>query len=144
MNLLVFFTALIISFILTPLMIVLGPKLGIADAPGGRRQHQGVTSRMGGVAIFAGFMIASLLIFALYPPTSGSHEQKLLIGVMVGAVYVFIFGLADDIFDLPAWSQFAAQFGVALIAIGFALSFLLCEPRRGDWECEINYEITDI
>ncbi|MFQ5577737.1 MAG: MraY family glycosyltransferase, partial [Anaerolineae bacterium] len=31
------------------------------------------------------------------------------------------FGLFDDVFDLPAWPQFAAQFGAALIAIGFTI-----------------------
>ncbi len=133
MNLLIFFTALLISFALTPLMIYLGPKLSIADAPGGRRKHQGVISRMGGVAIFAGFMVASLLIFLLDPPPAASHEQQLLIGVMVGAVYVFFYGLADDLFELPAWSQFAAQFGAAIIAIAFTIFIERINiPLRGE------------
>lgn len=102
-------------------MIWLGPKLGLADAPGGRRQHQGIVSRLGGVAIFGGFVAGSLLVFVLYPPLSGSHEQKLLIGVIVGTVFVFLFGLADDWHELPVWPQFAVQFGAALIAIGFTI-----------------------
>lgn len=121
MSLLIFSVAFVSALLLTPMMIWLGPKLSLADAPGGRRKHQGVISRLGGVAIFGGFMIAAALIFVLNPPQSGSHEQKLLIGVMVGAVFVFIFGLLDDWVELPSWPQFAAQFGAALIAIGFTI-----------------------
>lgn len=121
MNILIFCTAFGVSFLLAPLLIRLGPKLGMADVPGGRRKHQGVISRLGGVAIFGGFMSAGLLVLVLYPPPAGSHEQKLLIGVLAGAVFVFLFGLLDDRVTLPAWPQFAAQFAAALIAIGFTI-----------------------
>ncbi len=117
----IFGTAFLISFALTPAMIWLGPKLGMADTPGGRRKHHGVISRMGGVAIFGGFIVAALLALWLVPPQVGSSDEKLLTGVLVGAVFVFIYGIIDDWKDLPAKPQFAAQFGVALIAIGFTI-----------------------
>ncbi len=133
MNLLIFFTALFVSLSLTPLMIYLGPKLGLADAPGGRRKHSGVISRMGGIAIFAGFIIAGLLAFWLNPPPVASHERQLLAGVIVGAVYIFVYGLADDIFNLPAWLHFAAQFGAAIIAIAFTIFIERINiPLRGE------------
>ena len=117
----IFGTAFLISLALTPAMIWLGPKLGIADAPGGRRKHHGVISRMGGIAIFGGFIAAASLALVLVPPATGSSDHKLLIGVLVGAVFVFVYGIIDDWKDLPAKPQFAAQFGAALIAIGFTI-----------------------
>ncbi|RME42485.1 MAG: undecaprenyl/decaprenyl-phosphate alpha-N-acetylglucosaminyl 1-phosphate transferase [Caldilineae bacterium] len=121
MALLIFATAFLISFLLTPLLIRLGPRLGMADAPGGRRQHRGVISRLGGVAIFAAFMTAGLLVFALNPPPPGSQDRKLLTGGLVGTGFVFVYGLLDDRLELPAWPQFIAQFGAAMIAIGFTI-----------------------
>jgi len=121
MSLLIFLTAFLLTLALTPLMIFAGPRLGLADSPGGRRQHHGLISRMGGVAIFGGFMGASLVVFALNRPPTGSPEYKLLAGVMAGAVFIFLFGLIDDLLELPSWPQFAAQFAVALIAIGFTI-----------------------
>ena len=121
MALLIFATAFLTSLLLTPFLIRLGPRLGMADAPGGRRLHRGVISRLGGVAIFVAFVTAALLVFALNPPPPGSQDRKLLTGVLVGTVFVFAYGLLDDRLELPAWPQFAAQFGAAMIAIGFTI-----------------------
>lgn len=71
--------------------------------------------------MFAGFIAAALLTLALNPPPAGSSDQKLLTGVLVGALFVFLYGLLDDIFDLPPKPQFAAQFGAAVIAISFTI-----------------------
>jgi len=123
----VFFAAFILSLLVTPLSIKLGQQLGMVDYPGGRRRHQGAVSRLGGLALFAGFVGAGFLIFALsavgiWPPI-GAEDAKLLTGVMLGSIVMFAFGLADDYFQLPAWPQFVAQFVAALIAIAFDIIF---------------------
>ncbi|MFQ5576387.1 MAG: hypothetical protein ACE5G8_05290, partial [Anaerolineae bacterium] len=117
----IFSVAFVASFALTPAMMRLGVRLGLVDVPGGRRQHRGAISRLGGAAVFAGFISAGLLVFALTPPPPGTQDYKLLSGVIAGALFVFAFGLFDDVFNLPPWPQFAAQFGAALIAIGFTI-----------------------
>lgn len=121
--LVVFATAFLLSLLITPLSIKLGHQWGLVDVPGGRRQHRGAVSRVGGVALFAGFAGAGLLVFALsaariWPPI-GAEDAKLLAGVLLGSIAVFAFGFADDYFQFPAWPQFAAQFAAALIAIAF-------------------------
>lgn len=121
--LVVFATAFLLSLLITPLSIKLGHRWGLVDVPGGRRQHRGAVSRVGGVALFAGFAGAGLLVFALsaagiWPPI-GAEDAKLLTGVLLGSIAVFAFGFADDYFQFPPWPQFAAQFAVALIAIAF-------------------------
>ena len=121
MSWLSFFLSFLITVAVTPLTIWLGRRLGVADAPGGRRQHQGVVSRLGGVALFTGFIGVSLLIFSWHQSIVGSHDYQLLLGVMVGAIFIFIFGLADDFFKFPPWPQYVAQFGAALIAIYFTI-----------------------
>lgn len=123
MYVVVFGVALTLTILATPLSMRLGQRWQLVDKPGGRRQHHGVISRVGGIALFTGFMSASLLIVALsfagvWTPLTG-EEQKLLAGVLLGSAVVFGFGLWDDSKELGAWTQFGAQFVAACIAIGF-------------------------
>ncbi len=118
-----FITAFILALITTPLSATLGHRWQLTDCPGGRRVHQGEVSRVGGIALFAGFIGTGLLVFGLstlgiWPPI-GAEDHKLLSGVLLGSGAIFAFGLWDDWRELSPWPQFTAQFGVALIAIGF-------------------------
>jgi UDP-GlcNAc:undecaprenyl-phosphate GlcNAc-1-phosphate transferase len=119
----IFVTALVLSVLITPVCIKLAYSAGVTDRPGGRRQHQGEVPRLGGVALFAGFMGAGLLVFGLNDAgiwlSMGAEDRKLLTGVLVGTLLVFLFGLWDDLSELPPWPQFVAQFAVALVAIAF-------------------------
>jgi UDP-GlcNAc:undecaprenyl-phosphate GlcNAc-1-phosphate transferase len=119
----VFVVAFILSLVVTPLTAHLGYHFKVTDQPGGRRLHTGQISRLGGIALFAGFVGAGLLVFALSAlgiwPVIGAEDRKLLTGVLVGSIVVFIFGLWDDWYQLPVWPQFAAQLIAALVAIGF-------------------------
>ncbi len=119
----VFALAFGLALLVTPLSAALGRRLGLVDHPGGRRTHQGDIPRLGGIALFAGFMGAGLLVFGLsaagwWPPLR-VEDHKLLTGVLVGSTLMFAFGLWDDYRELPAWPQFAAQFVAALVAISF-------------------------
>lgn len=123
MYVIVFLTAFGLTFSLTPVAAALGRRWHVTDRPGGRRQHRGEVSRLGGMALFAGFIGAALLVFGLSEagvwPSLGPEDFKLLTGVLVGSGLVFVFGLYDDSHELAAWPQFAVQFAAALIAISF-------------------------
>ncbi|HXV99001.1 MAG TPA: MraY family glycosyltransferase, partial [Anaerolineae bacterium] len=62
--------------------------------------------------------VFALSALGIWPPIS-AEDGKLLTGVLLGSVAMFAFGLWDDARELPAWPQFVAQFGAALIAISF-------------------------
>ena len=119
----IFAIALILSLLVTPLSIKLGQRWQITDRPGGRRKHQAEISRLGGLALFAGFVGTGLIIFAFSDlgiwPTIGAEDRKLLTGVLLGSCLIFAFGLWDDYKQFPSWPQFVAQFGVTLVAIAF-------------------------
>jgi len=104
--------AFFVALIATPLAGRLGRRLGLVDVPGGRRRHAGLVSRIGGLGLFAGFFITALGIFFI----SGEQTRPLL-GVLGGAVFVCLCGLADDKYQFKSGPQFAMQFGAALIAI---------------------------
>ncbi len=112
----VFAISFILALGLTPISARIGYRLGMMAQPGGRRTHAGSVPRTGGIALFGGFILGALLTFALWRPTNPDDVRRLT-AVIVGAVFVFLFGLWDDRYELTAWPQFVAQAVAALIAI---------------------------
>jgi UDP-GlcNAc:undecaprenyl-phosphate GlcNAc-1-phosphate transferase len=116
---------LIVSAAVTPLTQRLGVRFGLVDRPGGRRHHTGVISRLGGIALYAGFTLAVVTTFVLpkvwLPPRLDPQEWLRLGGLLCGTTAVFIFGLLDDRFQFPNRPQYVAQFLSSLIAIAFII-----------------------
>jgi UDP-GlcNAc:undecaprenyl-phosphate GlcNAc-1-phosphate transferase len=123
--LLVFLLAAAISFVMAPMADRLGRRLGLVDRPGGRRRHRGVISRLGGMALYGGFMAAVLATVLLpqewFPPRLDPKEGYRLTGLMIGATAAFLFGLLDDRFQFSSRPQYIAQFVLSLIAIAFII-----------------------
>ena len=51
-----FLIALAVTFVLTPLVKRLAVTVGAVDKPDARKVHHGLIPRLGGLAIYAGFM----------------------------------------------------------------------------------------
>lgn len=122
---LIFAISLALSIALAPLARRLGLQLGVADRPGGRRQHQGVIPRLGGIAMYVGFTVAVLATLLLpqswLPPRLDPNELRRLTGLLIGTTAVFLFGLLDDWRQFPSRPQYGAQFLSSLIAIAFII-----------------------
>lgn len=107
--LLALLVAAIISCLATPMVKVLSVKYGAVDVPkDGRRMHDHPIPRMGGLAIFFGFMASMLIFVAL------NTAKK---GMLAGAVIIVILGVLDDKYTLPAKPKFLVQIVAALIAV---------------------------
>lgn len=99
--------ALVVSFMMTPVVKTFAYKVGAIDVPkDNRRMHKTPIPRLGGLAIFIGFMV-SILLFAHITP-----EMK---SILLGAVIIVVLGVVDDIMALPAMLKFVVQIGAALI-----------------------------
>ncbi|MBD5119147.1 MAG: undecaprenyl/decaprenyl-phosphate alpha-N-acetylglucosaminyl 1-phosphate transferase [Clostridiales bacterium] len=98
-----------VSFASTPLVKALSVKMGAVDVPkDGRRMHDHPIPRMGGLAIFFGFVVSMLLFVPL------DMEKK---GMLLGAVIIVVLGILDDIYALPAVPKFLVQIIAALVAV---------------------------
>lgn len=96
-----------LSFGLTPLVKAFAKRIGAMDVPrDGRRMHTVPIPRLGGLAIFFGF-IFSMLIFA--------EIDMQTRGMLLGAVIIVVLGVVDDIMPLKAWVKFIVQIIAALI-----------------------------
>ena len=104
-------TAAAISCATTPLVKALARKVGAMDIPKDeRRMHNKPIPRMGGLAIFLGFM-AAFLIFG------GKMISTEVRGILLGAVMIVILGILDDIMTLKALPKFAVQILAAVVVV---------------------------
>ena len=86
--------AFLIAFITTPLVKSLAEKVGAVDVPkDNRRMHKTPIPRMGGLAIFLGFLLSTLVFVPLTTPVRG---------MLLGSVIIVVLGILDDIYALPA------------------------------------------
>jgi UDP-GlcNAc:undecaprenyl-phosphate GlcNAc-1-phosphate transferase len=95
----------------------LGERLGVVQAPGGRRRHSRPISRLGGLGLFAGFGLAGLGLYLFAPRPADPNLHLPLVGVLAGTAFAALAGLVDDRLELSAGPQFAIQAAAALIAI---------------------------
>jgi len=110
--------AAIVSLITTPVVRALAFKVGAVDVPkDARRMHKHPIPRMGGLAIFLGFILSTLVFLPL-------NEE--LRGMLLGSVLIVILGIFDDIYALPAKPKFLVQIIAALVAVlsGNCVEFL--------------------
>lgn len=110
--LIIVFTMLVafgVSFGTTPAVTRFARKVGAIDVPkDNRRMHKKPIPRLGGLAIFFGFII-SLLIFG--------HITLPVRGMLLGAIIIVVLGVLDDIMSLRAGLKFVVQIGAALVAV---------------------------
>lgn len=121
--LMVFTVAAVFAAMLTPLSAWLGRRLGLVDRPGGRRAHRGEVPRLGGVAVLGGFAAAVGVAAWQGVLTTGysASDYTRLTGLLLGTLAAFLFGLADDRFDLPPAPQLLFQFTLSLVALATLL-----------------------
>jgi UDP-GlcNAc:undecaprenyl-phosphate GlcNAc-1-phosphate transferase len=116
--------ALGVTLLLIPVMDRLGRRWNIVSRYGGRRLSESDArrvSKLGGAALFGGFMTAVIAAQMLPVPRADAYEWIRLVGLIGGGTVIFVVGLLDDVFDLPPLQQFMGQFAAAAIAIAFQI-----------------------
>jgi UDP-GlcNAc:undecaprenyl-phosphate GlcNAc-1-phosphate transferase len=106
--------SLVVALLLTPLVRALAIRTGIVAHPGGRRIHSTPTPLMGGLAMYAAFVIVVPLVVRLTP---GLVFSKQTVGILLGGTLVALVGVLDDRFELPGWVQ-----ALSILAAGFLLT----------------------
>lgn len=114
--------ALVVSFLASPIVKTFAYKVGAVDVPkDNRRMHHVPIPRLGGLAIFLGFIV-SILLFAEMTDQFRS--------ILLGAVIIVVLGVVDDITPLPAKFKFLIQIAAALIpALNGVVIHVLSNPN---------------
>lgn len=115
------FVATLISFLATPLAIKFAWRFGLIDDPAKNKHpkvlHKVKTPRGGGLAIYIGILVGSLLFLTL--------NFQLLVIYFAGLV-ILIMGLLDDKYNLNPYLRLVIQFlsAGAVVLAGIKINFL--------------------
>jgi len=107
---LAFTIALAVAYFITPRVKDLAIKLGALDAPDDRKVHTRPIPRMGGLAIYAAFVLAVL---------ASMHVSREIMGLLVGGTVILIVGIIDDLKPLPARVKLLGQIVAAAVLVMF-------------------------
>lgn len=100
----------IITFLAIPVVIQIADKKKLYDVPDERKLHTRLVASLGGVGIFGGFILASLLSIQGYQNPEFQY-------FFAAAIIIFFLGLKDDIIILSASKKFVGQIIAASILI---------------------------
>jgi len=111
--LLLFFASFLISYLITPIIRNTAQRFKAFDLPDRRKIHSCAIPRIGGIAIYLGFMVpllASHLLpnFPLRFPGQTGHL------FFVGTTLIFLLGVLDDFRGLDAWKKLPVQIIAAI------------------------------
>ncbi|HKV01038.1 MAG TPA: MraY family glycosyltransferase [Ktedonobacteraceae bacterium] len=112
-------SAFVFAFVLTFLVKAFCYKVGWLDKPAARRVHTKAVPRLGGVAMFLAFAIASLLFYTP-GPNQNAHANELTIYwllIAAGALMVIVHAY-DDVLGLSPWPKLLAQTIAVIIILG--------------------------
>jgi len=136
---LIFFIATAIVFLFTPLTIIGAKKLGLVTDKKKRfhpaHTHTGIIPRAGGVPIFLGILLTTLIFLPI---------NKILFGVLLGSFLQVLIGTLDDYYDLSPYFRFGANLLISALVIGFGLGIpYISNPFGGvidlsAWQIPVN------
>jgi UDP-GlcNAc:undecaprenyl-phosphate/decaprenyl-phosphate GlcNAc-1-phosphate transferase len=96
------------SCALTPVMVQISHRWNLVDIPTERKIHVQPTPRLGGVAVYAGF-VGSVLMNSILPDW--------MTAIVLAGSLLLLVGVIDDIREVPASSKLVAQLVAAGIVI---------------------------
>jgi UDP-GlcNAc:undecaprenyl-phosphate GlcNAc-1-phosphate transferase len=140
-----FLVAMGATWIATPGVIRLAGLFGAVDLPGGRKTHDSPMPRIGGLAVFIGFVagmgFAAFATGNLFTfPQTGVYWR----GLAFAATAMLIVGMIDDLYGLSYRWKFAAQITAAVYVwyCGFRIE-TITHPLGGSMNLEfLSFPLT--
>ena len=102
------FLSMFMTLVMTPMIIKFSLKINATDKPNHRKVHTNPIPTLGGLAIFASFMIGLFIL----QPVSQYH-----LAIICGALLIIGLGTVDDLFNLSAKVKFIVQIVAALLVV---------------------------
>ena len=109
-----------VTALLTPLTMRLARAVGAIDEPRERGLSDRPTPLLGGLAIFAGALVAALVF--LPAGYARENQPELWHGVLLGAAVITLVGALDDRFDLHPALKLIGQLLAAVIVVHFGVA----------------------
>ena len=125
---LVFILAAFLSFLFTKIIIYLSLKFKILDYPQGeRKNHKEAIPLLGGLAIYASFLITILFLYSQNQLLDKRMNIEMIVYFLLSGFILMIFGYLDDKYNLKAkYSILGPILAILLIVIfgGLKVDFI--------------------
>lgn len=108
-----FLAAFSVSILTTPLAKKISMRLGAIDYPKKRGLHSTPMPRMGGLAIFFGFIAAMTVLI----PFIEEFRTIQFGGFIAGAIIIVILGMIDDVKNIKPLTKFSIQLCATIIVV---------------------------
>ncbi|MFC2053194.1 hypothetical protein ACFLV7_02690 [Chloroflexota bacterium] len=122
--LITFGLAAVLSLFFIPLIRQFSRRSGLISQPRDDRWHKKPTATLGGIGIFAAFML-SLGISSIF----SGERSTVHWGIIIGTSSIFLLGLIDDLWRLPPAGKLVGQIIVATLVIIFGYTTDFLTPR---------------
>ncbi|MED0680761.1 MraY family glycosyltransferase [Aneurinibacillus thermoaerophilus] len=130
-----FILSLVVALIATPLVKKLAIAVGAVDKPNHRKVHQRLMPRLGGFAIYLGFLAAYLLVFPPFLEKIGPFLEQMgisseamvetysraTLGIFIGGTIIVLVGALDDRFELSPKLKLLGQIVAAAVVVYYGL-----------------------
>ena len=150
--LLVFAVALAATALLVPPVRQFAISRGIVDEPGPRRVNKRPIPRLGGVAMYGGFLIALLFEYVLEllgvwhgPIHMPGQFNTQILGIVIGLGFIVAVGVVDDIYSIRPIVKFLGQIVASSIIAGTGTLLYIFHPAFSTGVIELGiwaYPIT--
>lgn len=121
------------STLIAPIVIWFYRRQGWLDDPRhdqhAKKTHQRAVPRGGGLVVFIGILLGSVLFLEL---------DKYLIGILSGALILTIIGTLDDIFDLNPFLRLVVNLVAALVVVGTGIGIAYITNPFGPGVIHLN------
>lgn len=104
----IIFVTFVASALLVPIAKKVAHHVGALDIPNERKVHTKPMPRIGGLAIFAAFLIGYMLY---------AQSTAQMLSILMGGFVIFVLGMLDDIKPIPAKWKFLVQLIAAAIVV---------------------------
>ena len=124
------------SLLIVPISKIAAEHTGALDKPDERKVHRKITPRMGGLAIFAAFILGYMLY---------AQSSIQMLSILIGGFIVILTGIFDDIKPIKARYKLLLQILAASVVVfygGIVLSELSAFGLHLVFDEPINYAVT--
>lgn len=132
--LLTFLLAFFVTYFATPVVKNLASRFNAFDLPNARKVHQAPVPRLGGLAIYIGFLAAIAAAVVLSSLLGVKIDTRSFLGILLGGSILVGVGIIDDLRELRPTTKLIWQLVAALVVIYFGVEItFITNPFNGLW-----------
>lgn len=114
--------AALVTFLATPAVRVLATARGWVAMPNARKVHTKPTPDVGGIAMFAGFVVAMFMAWRMdrFSPLFDGNSEPL--GIVIGALIMIYIGVRDDVREVSPPARILATVLAGMVLVWFGVT----------------------